>query len=294
MSLLAAEIDDVPDDQEVAGEIELLDQIQLALDLPRVARSSIRPVALARAGLRDLAQERRHRLARRHRVFRKAVAEIGHRVVEPLGQLAGGGERLRQIGEQPRHLRRRLEIALGVAGQPPPRLRQRGLVADAGEDVVERAIGRLGEADAVGGEDRHVERRREIAQRLVVRLLVAQQVPLQLEVDAGAPEDADQPIDQPADAEPRAAQHRRARRARSAPRRGRRARRGSAPLRPSAPAACHREQPAEIAIALRDSIRTGRRKTRVRGRGSRADARVAGRDLERSRSTASRSSAPPR
>ena len=33
--LLPAEIDDVPDDQEVAGEIELLDQIQLALDLPR-------------------------------------------------------------------------------------------------------------------------------------------------------------------------------------------------------------------------------------------------------------------
>ena len=40
--LLAAEIDDVPDDQEVAGEIELLDQIQLALDLPRAraARSA--------------------------------------------------------------------------------------------------------------------------------------------------------------------------------------------------------------------------------------------------------------
>ena len=31
--LLPAEVDDVPDDQEVAGEIELLDQIQLALDL---------------------------------------------------------------------------------------------------------------------------------------------------------------------------------------------------------------------------------------------------------------------
>ena len=40
--LLAAEIDDVPDDQEVAGEIELLDQVQFALDLPRVraARSA--------------------------------------------------------------------------------------------------------------------------------------------------------------------------------------------------------------------------------------------------------------
>ena len=59
--LLPAEVHDVPDDEEVAGEIELLDEIQLALDLARVARLD-RPVALARARLRDLAQERRHRL----------------------------------------------------------------------------------------------------------------------------------------------------------------------------------------------------------------------------------------
>src|SRR4026208_1246842 len=36
--VLAAEIDHVPDDEEVAGEIELLDQIELAFDLPRVPR----------------------------------------------------------------------------------------------------------------------------------------------------------------------------------------------------------------------------------------------------------------
>ena len=52
-----------------------------------------------------------------------------------------------------------------------------------------------------------MERRGEIAQRVVVRLLVAQEVPLQLEIRARAAEDADEPIDQPADAEPRAAQH---------------------------------------------------------------------------------------
>ena len=63
--LLPAEIDDVPDDQEVAGEIELLDEIELARDLGARA-IVIRPVAFAGARLRDLAQERRHRLARRH------------------------------------------------------------------------------------------------------------------------------------------------------------------------------------------------------------------------------------
>ena len=34
--LLAAEAHDVPDDEEVAGEIELLDEIELARDLPNV------------------------------------------------------------------------------------------------------------------------------------------------------------------------------------------------------------------------------------------------------------------
>jgi hypothetical protein len=36
--LLPAEVDDVPDDEEVAGEVELLDEIELARDL-RARRS---------------------------------------------------------------------------------------------------------------------------------------------------------------------------------------------------------------------------------------------------------------
>ena len=85
--MLPAEIDDVPDDQEVAGELELLDEIELARDL-RARAIVIRPVALARADVGDLAQERRLRLAGRHRVVGKAVAEIGHRVLQPIGELA--------------------------------------------------------------------------------------------------------------------------------------------------------------------------------------------------------------
>ena len=48
-----------------------------------------------------------------------------------------------------------------------------------------------------------MKRRREIAQRVVVRFLVAQQVPLQLDADVAAAERPDQPIDQAADAESR-------------------------------------------------------------------------------------------
>ena len=60
--LLPAEVDDVPDDQEVAGEIELLDEIELARHL-RAGLVVIRPVAIARADLGDLAQERHLGLA---------------------------------------------------------------------------------------------------------------------------------------------------------------------------------------------------------------------------------------
>ena len=87
-------------------------------------------------------------------------------------------------------------------------------MADAGEHIVERTIRRLGEADAVGRDDRHVERGRQIAQRVIVGLFVAQQVALQLQLGAVAAEDADETIDQPADAEPRRVQHGAARRAR--------------------------------------------------------------------------------
>ena len=68
-------------------------------------------------------------------------------------------------------------------------------MADAGEHVVERTIRRLGEADAVGRHDRHVEGVGQLAQRVVVGLLVAQQMPLQLQIGVVAPEHADEPID---------------------------------------------------------------------------------------------------
>ncbi len=78
---------------------------------------------------------------------------------------------------------------------------------DAGQDIVERAIRRLGEADAVGRDDRQVERGRQIAQRVIAGFFVAEQVALQLEIHAVATEEADEAIDQPADAKARRVQH---------------------------------------------------------------------------------------
>ena len=119
-ALLPAEIDDVPDDEEVAGEIETVDEIQLTRDL-RAGAIVERPVAIARADVRQPSKERRLGLPGRNRVLRKAVAEIGQREIEPLGQRLGAGERLRQIREHARHELRRLQIPLGVGRQPPAR-----------------------------------------------------------------------------------------------------------------------------------------------------------------------------
>ena len=132
-----AEADEVPDDEEVAGEVELLDELQLARDL-RARAVVIRAIAIARADLRDAPQERDLRLAGRHRVVGKAITEIRERELEPLGQRLGARQRLRQIREQPRHHRRRFQIALGVRGDQRAGLLEHGLVPQTGEHVVER------------------------------------------------------------------------------------------------------------------------------------------------------------
>ena len=208
--VLPAVIDDVPDDEEVAGEIELLDQIELARDL-RAGAVVIRPVAIARAGLGDVAEERHLGFAGRHRIRRKAVAEIRHRVFEPLGQRQRSGQRVGAIGKQLRHHLGRLEIALGVARQPAAGRIERRLVVDAGEHVEERSILGRGKADAVGGHDRDAKRPRQAGERHQVGFLVAQQMPLQLDADVGAAEQADQAIQQPAHAVVMRVEHRPAR-----------------------------------------------------------------------------------
>jgi hypothetical protein len=100
--VLTAVVDDVPDDEEVAGEIELLDQVELARDL-RVGAIVIGPVTIAGAGIGDVPQERRLRLAVRDRVGGEPVAEIRHRVLEALGQRDRAGQRVRPIRKQLHH-----------------------------------------------------------------------------------------------------------------------------------------------------------------------------------------------
>ena len=197
--MLARVVHDVPDDEEVAGEIEALDEIEFAGDLrPRAIVEG--PVTFARADLGDLAQERRLRLAGRHGIRRKAIPQVGHRVREPIRERARCVDGMRHVAEQIRHRRRRLEHALGVDRQARAGLRQRRPVPHARQHVEQRALVGRREPHAVGGNDRDAIRRRECQERLAVGEIVAPMMPLQLDVDVAGAEDADDTIEQPAHA----------------------------------------------------------------------------------------------
>ena len=157
--VLEAEAHDVPDDQEVAGEIELLDHRELFLDLRLRARRQ-RTEARARAVPRDLPQVRGRRLAGRQRVLGEAVAEIREREVEALRELGGVVERLRQVGEELGHLARVLEVAArAAAARSLPAASSVVWWRIAGEDVVEVLVARARVAHAVRRDERQAMRR---------------------------------------------------------------------------------------------------------------------------------------
>ena len=111
--VFAAEIDDVPDDQKITGEPELLDQREFFIEL-RFHRRADRGVALLRAEKGDGAQERIHRVAIRHRVIGKIVAEIFEGKLEALRQAQGIGDRVRPIAKERFHFRCALQMALRI------------------------------------------------------------------------------------------------------------------------------------------------------------------------------------
>ena len=178
-----AELDDVPDDQEVAREVELLDHRELLLDLRLRARRQ-RPEARARAVPRDLPEKRLRRLPGRKRVLRKPVPEVGQGEVEPARELPRVVERLRQVREGRRHLLRAAEVAAALRGEQAPRGVEVRVVADAREDVVELLVPLPRVPDAVRRDERKPEAAREIDDGAVAVLLLAQPVPLQLHVEA--------------------------------------------------------------------------------------------------------------
>src|SRR5262249_62059770 len=136
--------------------------------------------AAARAFFGELAQVADFGSAIGHGIVGKLVAEIGEREPEALRNRACVGDRLRNIGEEARHLRGRLHVAFAVARQQTACLGERGVIANAGEDVEQLALRGRGAGGMIGRDNADAETARAVDGRLIVRFLLAIEVTLNL------------------------------------------------------------------------------------------------------------------
>ena len=184
----SAELDDVPDNQEIAREVEFFDEREFLLNLlvrpaAEAGGESIRIIAIALAYRDALAEERVHGLTGRNGIPGELIAEVGESELEAIGKFAGVGDGFGKVGEDARHLPGVFQVALGVDGEQAAGFVDLYFIADAGEDVECFAGFGSSVTHAVGGDEREVAMAaREIEQGLVVRFFVAVEMPLQFHV----------------------------------------------------------------------------------------------------------------
>ena len=161
---LAGQLQHLEVQQEEAREPVVGDERQLLLQpagrLPPVRRRARVALGEARAG------ELRERAVGLRGGLRRAVAEVAGEVERAaLGDLDGGPHGLRQVGEQRRHLGRRLQHVLAVAA--PRRLArvEGGVGADGDEGVLQRPAPARVDVDVVRGHERQPAPPGELDQR---------------------------------------------------------------------------------------------------------------------------------
>ena len=162
-ALLAREVDEVPHDQEVPGEPHLRDDRELVVDAGGHLGRDGSLVAVLGPALDELAKVAVQRLAGRgfeprQPVLRHAVdqhpLELGQQL-DALGDLEGLVAGLGQLGEDPSHLGRALEVeVLGVELQTL-RVRLQLLLLDAQQDVVRLGVIGSRVVQVVGRDHRH-------------------------------------------------------------------------------------------------------------------------------------------
>ena len=163
-AMLPPPVDELLDDEEIARELHLRDDAELVLQPFSIAfRVAVRarlqmPVeALPGALFQDGCQGG----PGRHGIARQVVGAQLHGMVAASRHLDGVVERLRQIGEQLPHLRRRAQILLLAVAPLAARVVQHSALLDAHARLVRLEIVVGEEADIVGGHDRHMLRRRQ-------------------------------------------------------------------------------------------------------------------------------------
>jgi hypothetical protein len=180
-------------EEEEAGEAELGDEDQLlAQALVGVAAEEGRglQVALLEGAAADAGELDVGRILAVGEVG-VAVAELLREVeLEPLGELAGGFDRVRVLREAGRRLARGEEDALLVPAPLGLAALERGPVADGDEDVLEAEAAGIVRVHVAGGDGADAQRVGERAQRGVAAGVPAGVGALELDVEALAPEGA--------------------------------------------------------------------------------------------------------
>src|SRR5205085_11798383 len=133
--LAARELDDVVHGEEIAREIELLDQLELVLDpladvLGNTAGEFLGGALPSQFGQPLLGGE-----AGRHRLLGIFVAQFVEAEPAARDDFERAGQRVLIAAEQSRHFRRRLQMTLGMRGEAETGLRARAMLAEAGPDL---------------------------------------------------------------------------------------------------------------------------------------------------------------
>ena len=186
-------VDDVPDDEEVPFKAEALDKGEFTIGLDASALHKLRivlgTVATSNALSNPLAQITLHRVAFRHGIAGKLVAEIVQLEVEALREQVRVGDGFRKIVEELCHGASGLKTALRAAREQSAGVIEIRSIANAGEEVEDLALFGGGVTDAVGGEERQAKRCSQADGALITCLLLALRMALQFDVDVGTTEE---------------------------------------------------------------------------------------------------------
>jgi hypothetical protein len=155
-------------------------------------RSFLGPYLRSHAFGYPLLKKAVHRLAVRHRVARKLIAQIVQFKTEPRGEIDCVLDGSRNIAEERGHLPRCAEVTKVVDCEQAARLIEFDMMADRREQILYFAVvlGRV--ANAVGCDQRKVQGTRDADGSLIPPFLFALAMALQFDVDVLTAEDARQ------------------------------------------------------------------------------------------------------
>ena len=182
-------VDEVPDDEEIARELHLDDDVELVLGaLPDLgADDGVAPPQALEGQVAHIFLGTR--VVAGYLVVGEHRTRIGDLEIDHLRDAQSVFEGLGDLGEKRGHLVRALHVELWGVEAHPPRLVALAVGADAQEDVVGLGVGALQVVHVVGADEGQPRPLRHRDQGLVRDLLLGDAVILQLEIEAPRPEE---------------------------------------------------------------------------------------------------------